>query len=146
MKDKWRTNEAKWRLSFLLAQSSTGTTATEQVPSTYFIPMYNSQIALVRMDGPKNSIPGETPSVNTTRWCKYGEKHGRAATRKTASNEQRNKQARRKNVRRLSVASTLLISQFSNTYFASAGIKMAVQEDHLKHEVKEDILTAPKNN
>lgn len=29
---------------------------------------------------------------------------------------------------------------------ASAGIKIDIQENHLKLEVEEDILTAPKNN
>jgi len=39
-------------------------------------PMFNSQIVLVRMDGPKNLKPGEVPSVNMTRWWRTGRKHG----------------------------------------------------------------------
>lgn len=125
----------KWCLAFLWAQSSIKSTVAELM-SAYLIttwlhnhPIYNFQIVLVRMDGPKYLIPGELLSVNMTRWCKTGGRHGKVATRKAASHVQRNKQTGRRNVCNLPVPSTLNIIAFKEIFAnVSAGITSSIQE------------------
>ena len=47
----------------------------------------------------------------------------------------------------VSVPSPLIITAFKEVFVStSAGINTDIQENHLKLEVEEDILTAPKNN